>query len=96
MPVTYEAVKSMAAELYGSCLKKIPEDTKDALRQAWEAETGDGAKKILALMLKSAEVAETTNRHVCSDAGIPVYSIKPLAASLEDVFIDISSVPHAA
>src|SRR6187551_2739440 len=31
-----------------------------------------------------------------TDAGIPVYSIKPLAASLEDVFIDISSVPHAA
>jgi fumarate hydratase subunit alpha len=82
--VTYEAVKSVAAELYGSCLKKIPEDTKDALRKALEAETNDGAKKILTLMLRSAEVAETTNRHVCSDAGIPVYFIKiGTAARLE-------------
>ncbi len=84
MAVTYEMVKSMAAELYGSCLKKIPEDTKDALRKAHEAETHDGAKKILALMLRSAQRAETTDRHVCSDAGVPVYFIKiGTAARLE-------------
>jgi len=82
--VTYEMVKSIAAELYGSCLKKIPEDTKDALRKAHEAETHEGAKKILALMLRSAQNAETTDRHVCSDAGVPVYSIKiGTAARLE-------------
>ena len=84
MAVTYEMVKSIAAELYGSCLKKIPEDTKDALRKAHEAETHEGAKKILALMLRSAQNAETTDRHVCSDAGVPVYSIKiGTAARLE-------------
>jgi fumarate hydratase subunit alpha len=82
--ITYEMVKSMAAELYGSCLKKIPEDTKDALRKAHDAETHDGAKKILALMLRSAQNAETTDRHVCSDAGVPVYFIKiGTAARLE-------------
>jgi fumarate hydratase subunit alpha len=74
--VTYEMVKATAAELYGSCLKKIPEDTKDALRKAHDAETHEGAKKILALMLRSAQNAETTDRHVCSDAGVPVYFIK--------------------
>ena len=84
MAVTYEMVKSTAAELYGSCLKKIPEDTKDALRKAHDAETHDGAKKILALMLRSAQRAETTDRHVCSDAGVPVYFIKiGTAARLE-------------
>ena len=84
MAVTYEMVKSIAAELYGSCLKKIPEDTKDALRKAHQAETHDGAKKILALMLRSAQNAETTDRHVCSDAGVPVYFIKiGTAARLE-------------
>jgi fumarate hydratase subunit alpha len=77
-------VKATAAELYGSCLKKIPEDTKDALRKAHDAETHDGAKKILALMLRSAQRAETTDRHVCSDAGVPVYFIKiGTAARLE-------------
>ena len=84
MAVTYELVKSVAAELYGNCLKKIPEDTKDALRGALYAETNDGAKKILALMLRSAQVAEDTKRHVCSDAGIPVYFVKiGTAARLE-------------
>jgi fumarate hydratase subunit alpha len=80
--VTYEMVKSTAAELYGRCLKKIPEDTKDALRKAHDAETHDGAKKILALMLRSAQSAETTDRHVCSDAGVPVYFIKIGTAAL--------------
>lgn len=76
MAITYEAVKSVAAELYGSCLKKIPEDTKDALRAAYEAETKEGAKKILAMMLRSAQAAEDGSRHVCSDAGVPVYFVK--------------------
>ena len=84
MAVTYEMVKATAAELYGSCLKKIPEDTKDALRKAHDAETHDGAKKILALMLRSAITAETTRRHVCSDVGVPVYFVKiGTAARLE-------------
>ena len=76
MAITYDMVKSVSAQLYESCLKKIPEDTKAALRDAAEAETGEGAKKILAMMLKSAHAAETTNRHVCSDAGVPVYFVK--------------------
>jgi fumarate hydratase subunit alpha len=76
MAITYDQVKSVSAELYESCLKKIPEDTKEALRKAGEAETNDGAKKILTMMLKSAHAAESGNRHVCSDAGVPVYFMK--------------------
>jgi fumarate hydratase subunit alpha len=74
--ITYDMVKLAAAELYGRCLKKIPEDTKDALRHALDAETNEGARKILAMMLNSAQVSEDTDRHVCSDAGVPVYFVK--------------------
>jgi fumarate hydratase subunit alpha len=82
--ITYELVKSVAAELYGSCLKKIPEDTKGALQRAYESESNEGARKILALMLRSALTAEATQRHVCSDAGVPVYFVKiGTAARLE-------------
>jgi fumarate hydratase subunit alpha len=66
----------VSANLYETSLKKIPEDTKDALRRAHEKESNEGARKIIAMMLRSAEAAETTNRHVCSDAGIPVYFVK--------------------
>jgi fumarate hydratase subunit alpha len=84
VPITYEQVKAIAAELYGGSLKKIPEDTKGALRDALATERNDGAKKILALMLRSAQAAESSSRHVCSDAGIPVYFIKiGTAARLE-------------
>ncbi len=84
MAITYEIVKSVSAQLYESSLKKIPEDTKDALRSAYQAESNEGARKILAMMLKSAHAAETTDRHVCSDAGIPVYFVKiGTAARLE-------------
>ena len=84
MAITYDQVKSVSAQLYESCLKKIPEDTKEALRKAGEAERNDGAKKILTMMLKSAQAAEGGNRHVCSDAGVPVYSMKVgTAAQLE-------------
>ncbi len=76
MAITYEQVKAAAAELYGAALKNIPEDTKDALRLAADGESNDGARKILTMMLRSAQTAETTNRHVCSDAGIPTYFVK--------------------
>ena len=76
MAITYDQVKSVSAELYESCLKKIPEDTKEALRKATEAESNEGARKILNMMLRSAHAAESGNRHICSDAGVPVYFMK--------------------
>ncbi|PWT87121.1 MAG: fumarate hydratase, partial [Proteobacteria bacterium] len=84
MAITYELVKSVSAQLYEGALKKIPEDTKDALRRAHDAESNEGARRILAMMLRSAHTAEGSNRHVCSDAGIPVYFVKiGTAARLE-------------
>jgi fumarate hydratase subunit alpha len=74
--ITYEMVKSVSAQLYEGALKKIPEDTKDALRRAHNTERNEGARRILAMMLRSAHAAESTSRHVCSDAGIPVYFVK--------------------
>jgi fumarate hydratase subunit alpha len=76
MAVTYEALKALTANLYEWSLKKIPEDTKAALDAAREAETHEGAKKVLAMMRRSADLAESSNRLVCSDSGVPVYFIK--------------------
>jgi fumarate hydratase subunit alpha len=75
MAITYDMVKTVSAELYEGSLKKIPEDTKAALQRANDAETSEGARKILTMMLKSAHAAESGNRHVCSDAGVPVYCV---------------------
>ncbi len=76
MPVTYDLVKSVTSRLYEWSLKKIPEDTKAALREAHATETSDVAKKTLLFMLQSADAAEKNNRFVCSDSGVPVYFVK--------------------
>jgi fumarate hydratase subunit alpha len=75
MPITYEAVKSLSAQLYDWSLRRVPEDTKHGLRRALEAETHHGAQQVLKMMLGSAHRAETEDRFICSDAGVPVYHV---------------------
>lgn len=76
MAITHELVRSVSAKLYEAALKKVPEDTKDALRRALEAETKPVSRDTLKLMLHSAEAAERKDHLVCSDSGIPVYFVK--------------------
>jgi fumarate hydratase subunit alpha len=76
MPITSEQIKKLTADLYEWSLKKIPEDTKQALQSAGERERSEVGRKTLTIMLKSADAAEQASGLVCSDVGIPVYSIK--------------------
>jgi fumarate hydratase subunit alpha len=75
MPITYEAVKELSAQLYDWSLRRVPADTKAGLRRALDNETQDGARKVLRMMLASAERAEEDGRFICSDAGVPVYHV---------------------
>lgn len=76
MPITSDLIKTVTASLYERSLKRIPKDTKAVLRQAQGTESSDTAKKTLTIMLKSADAAEQQDHLVCSDVGIPVYSVK--------------------
>jgi fumarate hydratase subunit alpha len=73
--ITYEVVKAVAAELYGSALKKVPEDTKAALARARDAESNPVGRRTLEMMLASARMAEDRQRLLCSDSGIPTYFV---------------------
>ncbi len=75
MGVGYEQMKQVSAQLYEWALKKVPDNTLDALRRAMAAETNDVARRTLGIMLRSAEKAETEDRLVCSDSGVPVYVV---------------------
>ena len=84
MAITYDLVRQVTADLYAWSLKRIPDNSKAALRRAQETETAPHARRTLAFMLDSAEAAEKTGRFVCSDAGVPTYTIKiGTAARLE-------------
>jgi fumarate hydratase subunit alpha len=76
LPITHQAVKSLTAQLYDWSLRKVPDDTKSALEAAAAAESSDGAREVLTMMRNSAEIAETRQGYVCSDAGVPVYFIR--------------------
>lgn len=76
MAITYDLVKEVTANLYDWSLRRIPETSKSALRNAVETETVPHARKTLAFMLDSAETAERTGRFLCSDAGVPSYAVK--------------------
>jgi fumarate hydratase subunit alpha len=75
MPITYDAVKALSAQLYDWSLRRVPADTLAALEAALVTETQDGAQKVLRMMLGSARKAEAEDRFVCSDAGVPVYHV---------------------
>jgi fumarate hydratase subunit alpha len=76
MAITYDLMRKVTAQLYEWSLKKIPEDTKDALRAAGLKETHEAAQQTLTMMLRSAEKAERDNTLVCSDSGVPVFYVK--------------------
>lgn len=76
MAITNEMVRQAAYDLYSWSLRKIPEDAKDALRAAQTTESSEAGRKTLELQLRSAELAERTDRFVCSDSGVPTYFVK--------------------
>src|SRR5882757_9013194 len=98
MAITYEMLKTISAELYDRSLRKIPEDTKIALRERALVETSVVARNTLAVMQESARAAEAQNFFVCSDSGVPVYFVKigtrvqfdgPVKQAFVDGFADL-------
>jgi fumarate hydratase subunit alpha len=69
-------IESTTADLYSWALRKVPDDTKRALTVARDREPNSGPKAILNLMLQSALLAETQDKFVCSDSGVPVYLVE--------------------
>lgn len=76
MPITSEQITQLTADLYEWSLKKVPEDTKALLAAAAPRETNATGRQTLTIMLKSANAAESNNSLVCTDVGIPTYSVK--------------------
>lgn len=74
--ISYDQIRTVSADLYEWSLKKIPDDTRQRLEDAHAEETGESARKVLDFMLRSARRAEEKDRFLCSDAGVPVYSVK--------------------
>src|SRR5206468_10802769 len=70
------AVEDAAAHLYVWALKDIPQDLRDALKDAAARETSVPGRRVLSTILRNVEVAEDEKNLVCQDTGIAVYTCR--------------------
>lgn len=76
MAITREQITQLTADLYEWALKKIPDDTRAALAAAAPRESNPTGRQTLTIMIESADTAQRSGGLVCSDVGIPTYSVK--------------------
>lgn len=74
--ITQDLIRSVSAALYERSLKKIPDDTHAALKKAQGSERDATGRRTISIMLDSADAAAQRGELVCTDVGIPVYSVK--------------------
>ena len=98
MAISSAQIRQVTAELYERSLRKIPDETRQALEDAAARESNPIAKGTLEVMLRSAAAAEEFGHFVCSDSGIPVYFVRigtkvhfdgPLKQAIVDGFADL-------
>ncbi len=70
------SVEDAAAYLYVWALKDIPQDLRDALKDAMERETHRVGKRILETINTNVSVADGNGNLVCQDTGIAVFYVR--------------------
>ncbi|MDW8045575.1 MAG: fumarate hydratase [Nitrososphaerota archaeon] len=85
----YEKMIDFIAKLYDIANRKIPEDVKNGLKFALERESNPLAKRVLSMMLKSAERAEKEGLLICQDTGIPQFFIKVGTKFAHDINLEM-------
>jgi tartrate/fumarate subfamily iron-sulfur-dependent hydro-lyase alpha chain len=68
-----KAVEEAAAHLYVWALKDIPQDLRDALKDARGRETSTTGQRVLDTIIRNVAVADEGGKLVCQDTGIAVY-----------------------
>ena len=68
-----QAVEDAAAYLYVWALKDIPQDLRDAIRDARERETSTPGQRVLDTIIRNISIADDQTTLVCQDTGIAVY-----------------------
>jgi tartrate/fumarate subfamily iron-sulfur-dependent hydro-lyase alpha chain len=68
-----KVVEDAAAHLYVWALKDIPQDLRDALREARDKESSATGIRVLDTIINNVKVAEETKNLVCQDTGIAVF-----------------------
>src|SRR5438105_14740603 len=68
-----DAVEEAAAHLYVWALKDIPQDLRDALAAARDKETSVSGRRVLDVIHRNVNVADSEHNLVCQETGIADY-----------------------
>ena len=71
-----DIVAETAAHLYVWALKDIPQDLRDALREAQQRETSVPGRRVLDTIVRNVQIADEQENLVCQDTGIAVYTCR--------------------
>jgi tartrate/fumarate subfamily iron-sulfur-dependent hydro-lyase alpha chain len=74
--ILHQTVEDVAARLYVWALKDIPQDLRDALRDAADRETHSVGRRILQTITANVAVADEGDHLVCQDTGLAVYYVR--------------------
>ncbi|MBU9683636.1 fumarate hydratase [Burkholderia gladioli] len=100
MAIDSATLRRVTAQLYERSLKTIPDDTRAFLADAADRETSPTGRATLRILVESADGARRDDSLVCSDVGIPTYSVKigtrvrfdgPVRAAIRDGFADLAA-----
>src|SRR5476651_2462582 len=69
-------VEDVAAHLYVWALKDIPQDLRDALAAARDRETSVPGRRVLEVIHRNVNIADSEKNLVCQDTGIAVYTCR--------------------
>lgn len=72
----YQAVEELSKDLYVKALKDLPPDVRVVLKDTYEKEETETGRQVLATMLDNIDIADSRNRLICQDTGIPIYFVK--------------------
>jgi fumarate hydratase subunit alpha len=74
--ISEDVLKEKIAKMVSTAAIHLPEDVKEALREAYEKEDNPVAKSVFKSILDNLKVAESERRPLCQDTGTVIFYVK--------------------
>ena len=84
--ITQKTVEDTICRLYRDSVIQLPEDVKNALREAHENETNETARLNLGAILENIDAAHENDIPMCQDTGLPIVFVKLGDVKVENLY----------
>ncbi len=84
--ITQKQVEDTVCRLYRDSVVELPEDVKNALRNAYDNESDETARLNLKAILENIEAAQQNGIPMCQDTGLPIVFVKLGSVKVENLY----------